>query len=427
MNTQQLFRFIIQNGLLDNIKYIKAFFTIPLIDKEKNKYETEVLLIKDDKTYLKFNNEKLEIDIAIENFPILDYQAEVELFKEDWTSLEDNVITTVGIAMINYIMLEKPFSGVYNFIDGAINSDIEDKFAADLLSRKIAVPLFEKFIDNCEYMQTWNRYFVQAASKKTLLPPPEIKAKKEKLVKDMIAESGPDTFLDQVNIVKLETELKKIDAEWLKDDPTFGIVTSGKVLNNSRKELFLTMGGIASFDEEDKDSIFIINSLLEGWPEDKELFTAMVNSLRAGSLARALDTQNGGLLAKMILRAIGSYTIKKDVDCGTKLGYPFAVLPETFNEIIYRHVIINNETTFIANAEAAKNLIGQQLVIRSPKYCNLPGENICGKCVNQLLNENVDGIKNEATTVAQIVLLEAMKKMHNTIKTIVKLDMSIFK
>ena len=427
MNTQELFRFIIQNGLLDNIKYIKAFFTIPLIDKEKNKYETEVILIKEDKVYLKFNNEKLELDVSIENLPILDYQSEVKLFKEDWTSLEDDVVTTIGIAMINYIMLEKPFSGVYHFIDGAINSDIEDKFAADLLSRKIAVPLFEKFIDNCEYMQTWNRYFVQAASKKTLLPPPDIQAKKEKLVRDMIKEGGPNTFLDQVNIVKLEEELKKIDAEWLKDDPTFGIVTSGKVLNNSRKELFLTMGGIASFDEEDKDSTFIINSLLEGWPEDKELFTAMVNSLRAGSLARALDTQNGGLLAKMILRAIGSYIIKRDVDCGTKLGYPLSILPDSFIEIVYRHVIVNNETIFIANEEMAKSLIGQAVIVRSPKYCNLPGENICGKCVNQLLNENVDGIKNEVTTVAQIVLSEAMKKMHNTIKTIVKLDMSIFK
>lgn len=423
MNKQELFNFIVRNNLLSNIKYIKAFFTIPLLVEDK-KYETDVLIIKDGKIFLKYNNEKLELNINTS--PILNYKDEITLYKEDWRTLEENTVTTIGIAMLNYIMLELPFRGLYSFNNGAISKKIEDNIAEDLLNRKITIEQLEQFVDNCEYLKTWNRYFVQAASEKTLLPPEGIQEKKEAIVKRMIKELGEDAFKSQVNIVKLEEELKKIDAEWLKDDPTFGIVTSGKVLNNSRKELFLTVGGIESFDDEAVDSTFVVNSLLEGWPEDKELFTAMVNALRAGSLARAIDTQNGGLLAKMILRAIGSYVIKKDVDCGTKLGSKFSVDSKNIETIRNRHIIFNNETVLTDTDEKMNQYLNKDVLIRSPKYCNLVGENYCGKCVNKLLNDNVDGIKNEVTTVAQIVLYEAMKKMHNTVKSLVKLDRSIF-
>ena len=167
MNKQELFDFIIKNQLLNNIKYIKAFFTIPLT-KEDTKYETEVLLIKDGKTFLKYENEKIELNI--DSYPILDYMEEIVLHKEDWQTLEDDTTTTVGIAMLNYIMLELPFRGLYSFNNGAISKKIEDKISEDLLNRNITISQLEQFVDNCEYLKTWNRYFVQAASKKTLLP-----------------------------------------------------------------------------------------------------------------------------------------------------------------------------------------------------------------------------------------------------------------
>ena len=424
MNTQELFNFMIKNGMVGEVKYIKAFFTIPYFKNKDEKYETDILLIKDGKVFLKFNNEKLEITTG--TFPILDYMEEVVLKAEDWKCLDNDITTTIGIAFQNYLMLELPFQGRYKFIDGVVGKKIEDNISEDLLNKIITTAQYENFVDNCEYLKTWGRYFVQAASRKTLLPPEGITEKKQAIVKRMLAELGEDAFKSQVNIVKLEEELKKIDAEWLKDDPTFGIVTSGKVLNNSRKELFLTVGGVETLDEESSDANFIVNSLLEGWPEDDELFTAMVNALRAGSLARAIDTQNGGLLAKMILRAIGSYIIKPTLDCGTKLGTEFKVDNNNYKDIKNRHVIINSQTVMIDTDDKAKELIGKDLLIRSPKYCNLVGENYCGKCVNKLLNDNIDGIKNEVTAVAQIVLNEALKKMHNTVKSIVKLDKDIF-
>ena len=278
-----------------------------------------------------------------------------------------------------------------------------------------------KYVDNCEYLKTWNRYFVQAASERTMLPPEGITEKKKAIIKEMIAELGPNAFKDQVNVVKLEERLKEIDKEWLKDDPTLNIVTSGKVLNNSRKELFLTMGGIPAFDDEGELS-FVLNSLLEGWPSDPDTLTAMFNSLRAGSLARALDTQYGGLFAKIILRAIGSYTVKLGVDCGTTIGKDTIVDDTNFKSIKFRHIIDGSITRLIDSEEMAKTFIGKKIIVRSPETCALVGENYCQYCVSKLLSENPDGIKNEVTEVTSIVMNESMKKMHNTTKSITRLN-----
>lgn len=429
LDYKQLFSLVIKERLLNKIEYVQALFTIPFMSN--NTYKSKVLDIKDNKILITLSSGTYELNYY--KFPILDYLDNVIISPEDFKSLEVEVETSIGIAMSNYLIIELPFNGKIDFVTGTITSKLENTIAERLVSNnykfkdekesktKILVSELINYIDNCEYIKTWNRFFVVAASRKTLLPPEGITEKKKELVKAMLKDLGPDAFKDQVNIIKLEEELKKIDAEWLKDDPTMGIVTSGKVLNNSRKELFLSMGGIPSFDEDGELS-FVLNSLLEGWPDDPEMLSAMFNSLRAGSLARALDTQYGGLFAKIILRAIGSYIVKPDFDCGTKLGKDIDVDNNNFKDIIYRNIIDNNNTILVESEDIAKTFIGKKLIIRGPETCASPGETYCGYCVSKLLRENPDGIKNEVTTVTSIVLNESMKKMHNTTKSAVRLN-----
>lgn len=429
LDYKQLFSLVIKEKLLNSIEYVQALFTIPYM--ENNIYKSKVLDIKDNKIFIKLSSGTYELSYY--KFPILDYLDNVVIGPEDFKCLQVEIETSIGIIMSNYLIVELPFSGKINFTNGVITNKIENTIAERLVSNnyvykdereektKIKVSELIDYIDNCEYIKTWNRYFVVAASKRTLLPPDDINEKKKELVKAMLKELGPDAFKDQVNIIKLEEKLKEIDKEWLRDDPTMGIVTSGKVLNNSRKELFLTMGGIPSFDEDGELS-FVLNSLLEGWPDDPEMLSAMFNSLRAGSLARALDTQYGGLFAKIILRAIGSYIVKPDFDCGTKLGKPITLDSSNYKDIIYRNIIDNEATVLIDSEDTAKAFIGKNLIIRGPETCASPGETYCGYCVSKLLRENPDGIKNEVTTVTSIVLYESMKKMHNTTKSAMRLN-----
>lgn len=429
MNQNDLFKLVLKEKLLNKIDYVIALFTIPYM--EDNKYNSNILKIENNIVTLATDSGSYTLDYY--KFPLLDYLDNTLLSKDDWKSLSEDIETSIGIAITNYLIIEKPFKGKLPFIDGKITSSIEDIIAERLVSdnyvpkdndddkKKIRVKELIEYIDNCEYLKTWNRYFVQAASERTLLPPEGILEKKKQIVKDMIKEFGENAFKDQVNVVKLEEKLKEIDKEWLKDDPTMGIVTSGKVLNNSRKELFLTMGGIPAFDDDGELS-FVLNSLLEGWPSDPDSMTAMFNSLRAGSLSRALDTQYGGLFAKIILRAIGNYTVKLNVDCGTKLGNNIKVDDTNFKSIKFRHILDGDKTILIDSEEMAKVYIGKNVLVRSPETCALVGENYCQYCVSKLLSENPDGIKNDVTEVTSIVMYESMKKMHNTTKSITRLN-----
>lgn len=429
MNQNDLFKLVLKEKLLNKIDYVIALFTIPYM--ENNKYNSSILKIENNIVTLATDSGIYTLDYY--KFPLLDYLDNTLLSKDDWKSLSEDMETSIGIAITNYLIIEKPFKGKLPFIDGKITSSIEDIIAERLVSdnyvpkdndddkKKIRVKELIEYIDNCEYLKTWNRYFVQAASERTLLPPEGILEKKKQIVQDMIKEFGENAFKDQVNVVKLEEKLKEIDKEWLKDDPTMGIVTSGKVLNNSRKELFLTMGGIPAFDDDGELS-FVLNSLLEGWPSDPDSMTAMFNSLRAGSLSRALDTQYGGLFAKIILRAIGNYTVKLNVDCGTKLGNNIKVDDSNFKSIKFRHILDGDKTILIDSEEMAKVYIGKNVLVRSPETCALVGENYCQYCVSKLLSENPDGIKNDVTEVTSIVMYESMKKMHNTTKSITRLN-----
>ena len=429
MNQDDLFRLVLREKLLNKIDYVVALFTIPYM--ENSKYDSSILKI--DNNVVTFVTDSGSYKLDYYKFPLLDYLDNTLLSKDEWNSLTEDIETSIGIAITNYLIIEKPFKGKLQFIDGKITSSIEDIIAERLVSdnyvpkdndddkKKIRVKELIEYIDNCEYLKTWNRYFVQAASERTMLPPERITEDKKQIVKDMIKEFGENAFKDQVNVVKLEEKLKEIDREWLKDDPTMGIVTSGKVLNNSRKELFLTMGGIPAFDDEGELS-FVLNSLLEGWPSDPDSLTAMFNSLRAGSLSRALDTQYGGLFAKIILRAIGNYTVKLNVDCGTKLGNNIKVDDTNFKSIKFRHILDGDKTILIDSEEMAKVYIGKNVLVRSPETCALVGENYCQYCVSKLLSENPDGIKNDVTEVTSIVMYESMKKMHNTTKSITRLN-----
>lgn len=429
MNRKELFDLVLKEKLLNKIDYVIALFTIPYM--ENNKYDSSILKIDNNIVTFVTDSGSYKLDYYL--FPLLDYLDNTILKKDEWKCLTDDIETSLGIAITNYLLIEKPFKGKLPFIDGKITSNIEDIIAERLVSdnyvpkdeaddnTKIRVKELIEYVDNCEYLKTWNRYFVQAASERTMLPPEGITEKKKQIVKDMLKEFGENAFKDQVNVVKLEEKLKEIDKEWLKDDPTMGIVTSGKVLNNSRKELFLTMGGIPAFDDEGELS-FVLNSLLEGWPSDPDTLTAMFNSLRAGSLSRALDTQYGGLFAKIILRAIGNYTVKLNVDCGTKLGNNIKVDDTNFKSIKFRHILDGDKTILIDSEDMAKAYIGKNILVRSPETCALVGENYCQYCVSKLLSENPDGIKNDVTEVTSIVMYESMKKMHNTTKSITRLN-----
>ena len=104
------------------------------------------------------------------------------------------------------------------------------------------------------------------------------------------------------------------------------------------------------------------------------------------------------------------------------VDFRFKVDDSNFKSIKFRHILDGDKTILIDSEEMAKVYIGKNVLVRSPETCALVGENYCQYCVSKLLSENPDGIKNDVTEVTSIVMYESMKKMHNTTKSITRLN-----
>lgn len=229
----------------------------------------------------------------------------------------------------------------------------------------------------------------------------------------LVKEYG-DRLTDPVVFAEFEGKLKKHDAEYLKDDPTYGKFASGKVLNIARKKMFLT-GGIEMGFSDSKKADPVITSLYEEYPKDSKKLAMVFNGQRAGSYSRGAETVDGGVTEKVTNRAIADYSIKEG-DCGAKLGKSNYYYEHDYKQLSGKYVIDNSgKKTFVENIEDAKNYLGKLVTVRSPQYCTTKGEQICDVCAGIKFAKFKFSLSIPAQEISATVLLSKLKKMHGTV------------
>ena len=222
-----------------------------------------------------------------------------------------------------------------------------------------------------------------------------------------------------VILAEYEAKLKQFDNDYLEDDPSNDTFITKKIRENSRKKLFLTLGGESGF-EDNINFTTIKSSLSEGWSTDPKEFAAMMNNLRSGSFARGAETVKGGVAAKVLLRAANNYRIVDD-DCGTRLGIRRKYNEDNINYLVGRKIFLGNNTISIDTIEDAKKYIGKDLIVRSPMFCKSANETICINCSSNALSQYKTGITIPLTEISAIILATSMSKMHSTILSIAEL------
>jgi hypothetical protein len=286
--------------------------------------------------------------------------------------------------------------------------DLETIIAKHMSNDIITVPQYLEFINACSYLHGLSRITTYASTERTMLPPKGITEFKKKLVKEMLTKYGEDWVKDQSKIVEFETALKAYDAEWLKDDPTMGKMTSGKA-SSARSKLYLTFGSEVGFDKKSGQAALVENSLLEGFPKDKQLLTNMFNTSRSGSYDRGKETQKGGSAAKDILRAVSSLTIS-DGDCGTSVGKTVIVTANNVSNLLDRYIILPNKTSELITEP--EQYLGKVITIRSPQYCREKGNKFCAICASKSIANYKTGIAILVTDISSIMLATSMSAMH---------------
>ena len=351
---------------------------------------------------------------------------------ESWAvNIEGTVETDFGILIANAIMIWEVFGGKLPYINGPVSVDgieamIAPRLAPDPNFENVDIPLTPEqrtpiqvrdftgpvyaFENNnmsmgIELIASVMELFTVALTEKTILPPTGIKEFKAKLLKEYEGRLN-----DPIVLAEFEDRLKAFDAEYLKDDPSFKKFTSGKILNDSRKKLYLDMGAEGGF-AKDGEITAITNSLTEGIPTDPSQMVAAFNGARAGSFSRGAETVEGGVAAKKMLNAAINYVIQQG-DCGSKFGLVRTYNKNMVKSLRGRTLIYGSKQVKVPLDAEVGAYLGQTLITRSPMYCKLEGERICSVCAGDALARYETGVALPLTEISAAILAARMKAMH---------------
>lgn len=356
-------------------------------------------------------------------------QDKITLKAGDVINLTEDVTTSYGNLLANYILLVWPFKAKLPFALGKItpgrlegmilplledDPKSQDEYEARIKKNPniIFVNQYLKFTNAMTYISGFANLWVGAGTEKALLPPPGVKELRDKLI-----EQYKDRLDDPATIALIAKELVALDAKWLEGDDTLNFLISKKNFEVVRAKKFLMIGAEAGLGDGQQVQL-IENSLHEGWEVDS--IPAMVDNLRAGSFNRGAETMKGGESVKWLLRASGNINIKPG-DCGTDMGVDIVLDPAKMKKYLNFTAITDKGLVKLEDGVIGQYL-GKALKIRSPMYCKLGMTDYCATCVGPRLAENPTGASSAISNFGSTMMLMFMKAVHGKALILHKYD-----
>jgi len=408
MTKLEYIRYAIQHGLFRKLDWYYEVFTLPtdIIDKRTYvKYD-------DGKWYVILEDNRTEL-ITDAGLSILKPADKITLMANDLPTIKKDIETTVGMLVINYLLLSAAFGDKVEYINKYIGvRDIENKIILpNLDSGKITIDEYMTFTNNASMMVMLSDLFNVSATEGNIVEPPGIKKYKKELIAEMDKQYGVSWRKDGTKIKNFTDKLMAFADEHLKNDPSYDKLYSGKSKKGYVK-MFLLYGQELGFGSQ-HDQEATLTSLSDGWPEDPDKLTSMFNSARAGSFSRGKETQFGGVVAKQVLRATNGVIIHPDKDCGSVVGKLILVNKYTAPHLIGRYQLINGKPVNLTK-DMIDKLMDKEIYIRSVQYCHLDGNNRCGICAGDKISKYENSIPVMMTDISGFILTESLKKMHGT-------------
>lgn len=413
MTKIEYFKYALKEKLLMNIKWYFSVLTIPAENIVTNDY----ISYDNGKYYAIIGNELEEITDAGETIFLANDK--ITLTKDDIINIKDKVDTTIGRAIINYTLVAYPFKDKIEYINSKITiKTIESKMLELFKNDVISIDEYIEFVDATIFLSNISRIVVVSATSKNMTQSPGIAEYKNKLKEEYSNKYGPDWMSDIVLITEYEDKLKKYDDEYLKDDPTFGKLLSGKVKNVGRVKTMINYG---KESDANGNIVFIEEPLVDGWPKDPNKLATLFNSSRMASYSRGSETAVGGTISKVLLRVTNAFRVSNNNDCGTKKGIPIKVTEANKIYLIKRYIIESGKVIKLTKDNIDK-YVNSIVTLRSPTYCLENGNSFCETCVGDNLRDNKDAIPQLVLGVGGALLTISLKKMHGTTLALTTLD-----
>jgi hypothetical protein len=384
-------------------------------DQEKVPYRLE----KGTDHYFFFDPE-LEEDVVLTdtevNEPPFRFKEKVKLKKDEVANLDEDIESTYGNLLANYVVLIYSFGDKIPYIRGEFNikgieKEIERRLTTNpefqgkketIPDNPIYVSEYLNYIDAILSLEGFSQLCVPSATRKTMTRDPRIPE-----IRAALLEKYKDSLDDPATIAKIDEELVKVDKEWMKGDLGEGFYHKAKSFEVVRKKAHLMHGAESGFQDGQKVDL-VKNSLSEGW--DIEKLPSMVNSLREGTYSRGAMTALGGESTKTINRIFQNTAIKES-DCGSKLGWEREITKNNAKQYIGFFRIVPSGTEEITEANHEK-FIGKTITLRTPMFCKTPKTGFCETCMGKKLSENPNALGALAAEVGSTLMLLMMGAMH---------------
>jgi hypothetical protein len=324
--------------------------------------------------------------------------------------------STIGLYLLNYLMLASVFGDKIEYVNEVWDiGKVEKKIAAGIMKDEISVAAYRQYIDNGYFIGHFGELCVPTVTERSFTTDPAIAKRKKELL-----EQYKDQLNDPLIIEKIESELIAMDKAWLKDDPAAGFHDANpkKSYGIHRKKLFITVGGIESFDTDGASYNFIKNSLDEGWnPNDMDI---IANETRKGSYNRGKETAKGGAQTKFILRVFQDIAITTE-DCGTKTTVSHIITKHNAKNYIGRTILVGSKFIVI-DSNNVESYIGQEVSLRSPMTCKTP-DGLCHVCCGLKFKQaGVNAIGTTAVAISSKFMMVSMKAFHGKIISVMDTD-----
>lgn len=404
-------KYALNNNLIKDANWYITFFSIIDYSELKDTYLKSV----DGIVMVRVDEDWVPLEDVKTGEPIYLNKDKIKIDNTWISNCSKEIDTTIGRLIANKILLEINFGNKIEYANFQFTiKTLEGRIGPLLRNKVITIEEYLKFTDSCAFITNFARIVSVSATPISVTRSPDMAKKKKELRGEMEKKYGKNWTKDKNLVAEYQSKLEAIDNDYIKNDPSYGKLMSGKILNNSRPKMFITWGGEKGFDSSGSNITMIDNDLTDGYPKDKDQLAAMWNASRAGSFGRGKETQKGGAAAKDILRSTSSVKIAKG-DCGTVDGLLIDVTEDIHKSLFGRYLM--NGTKI----EDTKQYIGKKIKIRSPMYCLTKGSDFCSICAGDYLASNPSSISLSLLDVSSTLLKLSLKSMHqsNKVKTVV--------
>lgn len=373
-----------------------------------------------------YNPDYVKLEDAIPNQRPFTQKDVIDLMPGDLPNVTENIRTTIGRVIANYVLLVHPFNDKIPFINKKFNAAtvgdiIKDKLKDDpkeesdrkpnefYVSELLKLAKGGYFLEGISQAVTWG------LTEKIMLPPPGIAEYKQQLFQEYAGRLS-----EAAVIAEIDAKLLEFYKEYIKGDEGLNFLISKKSINVVAKKKFLMHGAEVGLDGNTVNVELVKNSLYEGW--DPNNFAAMNNSLRLGSYARGAETMLGGVEVKWMQRASSNLNVIKE-DCGTKLGKTVLVTQETIKDVAGFNILENNENIYIEDKEQAGAYLGKVVTVRSPMYCRGEKTDYCTFCLGKRLSATPTALSSAVSAYGSVFLLISLANAHAKALELAEMDL----